>query len=137
MAVLVPVDDSDPSRAALERAVRDHPDGELLLLHVVDPRRAVLVGGLGDLDAAMDGAQADAESLLADAASLAAERGVEVETEVAYGRPARVIVEYAELGEVEHVVLGSHGRDGPARVLLGSVAETVVRRSPVPVTVVR
>ena len=47
------------------------------------------------------------------------------------------IVEYVETHDVDHVVIGSHGRKGLSRVLLGSVAELVVRRSPVPVTVVR
>ena len=45
------------------------------------------------------------------------------------GHPARTIV--------DHVVVGSHGREGVSRLLLGSVAEKIVRRSPVPVTVVR
>ncbi len=45
------------------------------------------------------------------------------------GHPARTVV--------NHVVVGSHGREGVSRLLLGSVAEKIVRRSPVPVTVVR
>lgn len=137
MTILVPVDASDPSWEALEHAFRDHPDAEFLVLHVLDPQRVVLVGGLGDLDAAMDRAQEDAEAMLEEVRRLADDRGVDVETELAYGQPARVIVEYTELDEVESVVLGSHGRTAIARVLLGSVAETVVRRSRVPVTVVR
>ncbi|MFB6177175.1 MAG: universal stress protein, partial [Halobaculum sp.] len=60
-----------------------------------------------------------------------------VETDTAVGRPASAIVEYAETNEVDHLVLGSHGRTGVSRLLLGSNAEKVVRRSPVPVTVVR
>lgn len=54
-----------------------------------------------------------------------------------FGRPARTIVEYVEDHDVDHVVVGSHGRSGLSRTLLGSVAERVVRRSSVPVTVVR
>ena len=137
MVILVPIDDSDPSREALELAYADHPDAAFLVLHVLDPQRSVLTGGLGDIDAAMESVQEDAEALLADATRLGDERGVDVETELAFGRPSRVIVEYAGLEEVEQVVIGSHGRTGAARVLLGSVAENVVRRSPVPVTVVR
>jgi nucleotide-binding universal stress UspA family protein len=75
--------------------------------------------------------------LLDRVADYAADRGVEVETELMRGRPDRAIVKRAEDGEFDLVVLGSHGRDGVARVLLGSVAEKVVRRSPVPVLVVR
>ena len=137
MVILVPIDDSDPSREALKLAYADHPDAAFLVLHVLDPQRSVLVGGLGNIDAAMESVQGDAEALLEDAQRLGDERGVDVETELAYGRPARVIVEYADLEEIKQVVIGSHGRTGAARVLLGSVAENVVRRSPVPVTVVR
>jgi len=44
---------------------------------------------------------------------------------------------YAEDLDVDHIVMDSHGRSGASRVLLGSVAETVTRRSPVSVTIVR
>jgi nucleotide-binding universal stress UspA family protein len=60
-----------------------------------------------------------------------------LETEIVMGRPARAIVEFAEANEVDGIVLGSHGRDRVAQVLLGSTAETVVRRAPCPGTVVR
>lgn len=62
---------------------------------------------------------------------------VSVETDVEVGDPAQSIVEYADTNDADHIVIGSHGRQGVARFLLGSVAETVVRRSVVPVTVVR
>jgi nucleotide-binding universal stress UspA family protein len=60
-----------------------------------------------------------------------------VTTELIYGRPVHVIPRYVETHGVDEVVIGSRGRDGTARLLLGSVAETVVRRVPIPVTVVR
>jgi nucleotide-binding universal stress UspA family protein len=60
-----------------------------------------------------------------------------VDTTAEVGGPANAIVECAEEESVDHIVTGSHGRSGVTRILLGSVAETVVRRSPVPVTVVR
>ena len=61
---------------------------------------------------------------------------VVLERAVEGGKPTRVIVDYAEDEFIDHVVMGSHGRQGVSR-LLGSVAKTVVRRSPVPVTVTR
>jgi nucleotide-binding universal stress UspA family protein len=79
-------------------------------------------------------AEASAESMLEAAAG---DLEAAVETATVLGRPARAIVEYAEEEVVDAIVIGSHGRDGVARLLPGSVAETVVRRSPVPVTVVR
>jgi len=53
------------------------------------------------------------------------------------GRPTKVIVEYADDHDIDQIVMGSHGRSGMSRILLGSVAEIVVRRASVPVTVVR
>ncbi|WP_276257685.1 universal stress protein [Haloglomus litoreum] len=136
MVVLVPIDDSDPAWTALELAVEAFP-GTLLVVHVVDPLRALATHGSRGLDGAMDAAQHDAERILAAATAHADSRGVATETEVAFGDPARTILEYAALDEVDHVVIGSHGRTGVGRILLGSVAETVLRRSPVPVTVAR
>jgi len=69
--------------------------------------------------------------------AIATEHGRAVETRTRLGTPAQEILEYVERNPIDHVVIGSHGRSGVARILLGSVAEVVVRRSPVPVTVVR
>ncbi|MFP4187941.1 MAG: universal stress protein [Halobacteriales archaeon] len=82
-------------------------------------------------------AEAVADEYLGEFADEADERGFENEKAHVLGDPAREIVAYAEENNVDRVVMGSHGRDGATRVLLGSVAETVVRRSPTPVTVVR
>ncbi|RQH03303.1 universal stress protein [Natrarchaeobius oligotrophus] len=150
--VLVPVDDSDRSTQALEFACREYPDATITALHVVDP---------GDFHAAVGpegGAMADhdemqkryenrAESILEDARELAAEYGCDLETEyqiggvsgsiVEYTDISRSIVEYADEHDVDLIAIGSHGRAGASRILLGSVAETVARRSPVPVAIVR
>ncbi len=60
-----------------------------------------------------------------------------IETEVETGKPARKIFEFVSENDVDQIVMGSHGRSGVSRLLLGSVAESVIRRSPVPVIVVR
>ena len=78
-----------------------------------------------------------ADSILDDAVEYAAEQGREIETIRVTDRPARAIVDYADEEGVDHIVIGSHGRTGVTRVLLGSVAEKVVRRAHCPVTVVR
>lgn len=67
----------------------------------------------------------------------AAERGSNIETKLETGPPSQTINEYAEDHDIDHIVMGSHGRSGVSRILLGSVAESVVRRSPVPVTIIR
>lgn len=142
--VLVPVDESDCSTAALEYALREFefPDTELTALHVIDPgdfyaETGMEGGAMANYQQIHRYQTEAAEELLAEARERAAEAGVEVETDSVTGPVSRSIVEFVEANDVDHVVIGSHGRTGASRILLGSVAETVVRRSPVPVTVVR
>jgi nucleotide-binding universal stress UspA family protein len=59
-----------------------------------------------------------------------------VETAVVEGKPSREIVRYAEENDCDLVVMGTHGRGGIDRLLLGSVAESVIRASSIPVTTV-
>ena len=137
--VLVAFDESPQAAAALRHAVDTYPDAELHVLHVNDPREWVFGDEMGAFysESAYEDAQASAEALLDDAAAIAEEAGVPVETAVETGRAGNAIVEYADANDVDHVVMGSHGRTGLSRFLLGSVAETVARRSPTSVTIVR
>jgi len=137
MRVLVPVDGSDPADAALEYTLEQFGDEEITALYVVDPVDGATTWGPGSGDDWLAAAEERAEGLLEEAAARAAGAGVDIETDSTVGRPARTIVEYADEEGFDHIVVGSHGREGISRVLLGSVAETVVRRSSVPVTVAR
>ena len=138
--VLVPVDWSEQAEAACDLVFEEFPGATMVLLHVINPAEAGF-----STQAAIPSASEDwydqekerAEALFDDIEERAAERGVEVERELQVGRPTTTIVEYAEDNDIDHIVMGSHGRQGVTRILLGSVTETVVRRSPVPVTVVR
>ena len=142
MHVLVPYDESDGSKRALEHALAQYPDATVTLLHVVD---LVDAGYASPVDGTVPGfweewfesEKAASERLLDTGRERATEAGVDVQTETVVGRPTRAINEYVAEHDVDHVVMGSHGRSGVTRVLLGSVAEGVVRRAPVPVTVVR
>jgi nucleotide-binding universal stress UspA family protein len=138
--VLVAIDGSDPSEQALSFALDTHADADLVVVTVLDP--TTYVRGAGEtvspsIDTWRERAEAEAREVLAAAVDRADAAGVSLETDLVYGSPARAIVEYAADHDIDHVIVGSHGRDGVSRVLLGSVAETVVRRSSVPVTVVR
>lgn len=138
--VLVPVDGSEQAHRACEFVVDEYPEAEMVLLHVIDPSEAGYSPGASlpsFSEEWYEQAQADAQALFdeVEADTEGTDVGVTRETEV--GRPVRSIVEYAEESDVDQIVMGSHGRSGVTRILLGSVAEKVVRRSPVPVTVVR
>ncbi len=113
--ILFPTDFSDASRAAGETAadLARQFGARLHVLHVVLP--------------VTDPAPAPA-ALRAVADELG--RGLPLVTAVASGLAARQIVAYARKNAVDLVVLGTHGRTGVSHVLLGSVAEAVVRRAP-------
>ena len=130
--VLVPYDGSDRSEQALAAAVDTFPDAAIVALHVVEPVTAYMGPAYGGQQ--HEQAIADAEEELSAAVE---GLGRTVETAVVTGRPVHEIVRYAEENGVTHIVMGSHGRDGAQRLLLGSVAETVLRRASVPVTIVR
>lgn len=140
--VLVPVDDSERSTEALEFAIEEHPEARITALHVIDPSdfyatTGVDAGGMMDYEQIREDHETRAEGILENAREQAAAHGVEIETDDVIGGVSGSIVDYAEEEGVDHVVIGSHGRTGASRILLGSVAETVARRSPVPVTIVR
>jgi nucleotide-binding universal stress UspA family protein len=135
--VLVPMDDSEMAEAALTYAFEAFPDAEITVLTVVGEPSPLF--GQQTAIALAD----DPEAKAADCArpvfdrarELAAEHDAEVATRVEIGHPARVIVTRA--GDFDTVVIGSHSGTVSERLMIGNVAETVFRRSPVPVTVVR
>lgn len=134
--VLVPFDGSPQSERALEHAIGQFPEASITALHVIDPIETAH-GGVSPPEESLPDPEDRAIEITDRAAELAAEHDREIETEVIVGEPARDIVEHAAEEEFDHIVIGSHGREGFSRVLLGSVAELVVRRSTAPVTVVR
>ncbi|MFB6192124.1 MAG: universal stress protein [Haloarculaceae archaeon] len=138
--ILVAFDESPQATGALRRTLERSPEAEIHVLHVTDPREWMGSDGMGSgyySEAAFERARESAEALLEEAERIAGEYDTTVTTATREGRAASAVVEYAEEHDVDHVVLGSHGRTGLSRFLLGSVAETVARRSPVSVTIVR
>lgn len=135
--ILVPMGGSEMAEHALEFALETYPDAEITVLHVVGAPtpfmgEAVRLALEEDFPRA---AEERAAGVFERARELAAENGTEIDTVVGVGQPSRVIVEHA--ADADLIVIGSHGRQRTSRVLIGNVAERVVRRSPVPVTVVR
>ncbi|WP_126663982.1 universal stress protein [Haloterrigena salifodinae] len=132
--VLVPMDDSEPARAALEHALSVFPTDEVTVVHVVDDLEA----GYGGRPPVTTGGGDDADDpdFFADVREIAAEHDRRVDTAVIEGTSADAILEYAREEDVDQIVMGSEGRSGVSRMLLGSVAEAVTRQASVPVTIV-
>ncbi|ADJ14976.1 universal stress protein [Halalkalicoccus jeotgali] len=135
MNILVPIDDSDQSRAAIKYADVTFPDAEITAIHVI-PVEGYWAAFADDPEVmpGYEQARDHAEELFEEARGRI-DSGID--TRITTGNPAREIVDFAGKGGFDAVVIGSHGRTGATRVLLGSVAEAVARRSPVPVTIVR
>lgn len=141
--VLVPLDGSPPSWAAFDHAVSMFDGEQITVLHVVDPTEGVYAGvdggyyDPGMYDRAVEAGEELCEQAIERAEESSAASSTVFETAIETGRPARTILDFADERDVDHIVIGSHGRSGVTRVLLGSVAESVTRRASVPVTVVR
>jgi nucleotide-binding universal stress UspA family protein len=138
--VLVPLDGSTQADHAVDLVFEEFPEATLVLLHVIDPAEASYSAQTAiptTSEEWYDHENERATELFGEVETRASDHGIAVEHATEVGKPARTIVKYAEEEDIDHVVMGSHGREGVSRILLGSVAETVMRRSPVPVTVVR
>jgi nucleotide-binding universal stress UspA family protein len=143
--ILVPVDFSDPSRAALDYAATlARTFGATLdVLHVWEaPSFAPRASGLASSGAGEPSldelVRRNADEELDGFVEKARERGVTVRaSRTARGVPWHTIVAAAKEGNYDLIVIGTHGRTGLPRVLLGSVAENVVRHAQCPVLSVR
>ena len=140
-SILLPTDGSDAATEAVDRALDLAPplEATVHLLSVVDDELASTLEAVSgaDVDAAdlRERAQANLESLAADLR--ARDLDLEVVTATTTGRPAAEIVDYADEHDVDAIVLGTHGRGGFERLVVGSVADRVMRTASVPVVTVR
>ena len=135
--ILLPTDFSDTGADAQEMAVRlaQRLGARLVCLHVVEPAKA-------DADAEIEAQRVAEEERRAEPALARLAHGlhlreVPVEVRSAVGDPHAEIVRVAEREHADFVVIGTHGRGGLTRAILGSVAEQVVRHAPCPVLTVR
>ena len=137
--ILVPTDGSDATREAVQQAV------DLAAEHGATIHALYVVNSASFAGLPMDSSWENVSAMLSEEGSTALDgvtaiaegQGVDVVRELSDGNPAREIVRYAEDEDCDLVVMGTHGRGGIDRLLLGSVAEKVVRSSAVPVLTVR
>lgn len=135
--ILVPTDGSPAADAAIEHAVdlADQYDARLHALYVVDGASYSSLEAGSEI--VIEALEAEGEEATERVAKAAEEAGVEAVTTVTTGTAYRTIREYVEENDIDLTVMGTHGRQGLDRYLLGSVTERVVRTSEVPVLTVR
>lgn len=141
--ILVPVDFSECSVAALRTAIElaEHFDASIDVVYVweqpyyVNPELMLYVPG-GDGQSLIDYARAQAEEELEGVLTRVPDSKVPIHRRLANGRPHKKIIEIVEAEKFDLVVMGTHGRTGLTHLILGSVAEKVIRRSPAPVLTV-
>jgi universal stress protein A len=142
--ILVPTDFSEPSDAALQyaRMVASKFGASLHLLHVFEP--SPYLAGAVSAEVYVADASAIRAELMEHAKNQLAERVTAgdrerygARTEIVTGQSASSIVKYATERHMDLIVMGTHGRSGISHLLLGSVAEHVVRAAPCPVLTVR
>jgi nucleotide-binding universal stress UspA family protein len=135
--ILFPTDGSAGADAALDHAIEHalNYGATLHVLYVVEENVPVAEVGQPDV---LDELEAEGERIVEDARHRATGAGVEsVRGAVGGGSPHRAILEYVDDHGIDLVVMGTHGRSGLDRLLLGSVAERVVRAAVCPVMTVR
>lgn len=132
--ILVPTDGSQEMTPIVDQAIdlASVCNGTLHILHVVD-QRAYLSIPDDARDQVRETLREDAESFTKSVGNRAVNAGLDVRREVRWGDPAPAILSYAVETDVDVIVMGTHGRTGYERYLLGSVAEKVVRAAPLPV----
>jgi nucleotide-binding universal stress UspA family protein len=138
--ILVPIDFSKASLSALETAVallKGNDSARLTLLHVVQPVPALAVADAGlppsfDVESFVDHATAELKGIGQSHGD-----EVKITVRVVVGSPAQEIVQLCGNGDFDLIVMSSHGRSGVRRLLLGSVAESVVNGSRASVLVVK
>lgn len=143
--ILVPTDGSDTAMVAVEHALElaETCGADVHALYVIDTDSMSLSLGTEQVDRLrqgqydeMDEVRERAERATALVADRGRERGLDVVEHVSAGRPHSLIEGYADDHDIDLIVMGSHGRSGVKRILLGSVTERTLRSTTVPVLVV-
>jgi nucleotide-binding universal stress UspA family protein len=132
--ILAATDFGDSSARALELAtdLAKRYDAELVIVHVVEPGPTLLSGTLTPAPAGT----ATAQQGLSAGVERAQETVPSARGELLEGHPAAGILSFVEANGIDLVVIGTHGRSRAAQIVLGSVAEKIVRASRVPVLTV-
>ena len=136
--VLVPTDFSPQSEKSLDYAVMiaGQFGAKIFLLHVIEPFPYTTTDALMVVDNS-EAMRSIAESLIKNLVKTLRQKKITVKTDLVVGNTTHEIIMKAEQEKIDLIVMGTHGRTGLEHVLLGSVAEKVVRLATCPVLTVR
>lgn len=139
--IVVPVDGSETSKRAVNIAVDFGFDQKatLIFCHAVEEIAIISAASVPPIDStyAIEQARAYGASVLDAAAQLAKARGVSYQVESSDDTAVTLILRLAKEKKTDLIVMGTHGRRGLERAIMGSTTEGVLRESPVPVLVIR
>jgi nucleotide-binding universal stress UspA family protein len=135
--ILVPTDGTDQT-PVVEQAlnVAELADATVHALYVVNEKALDYQPSESGRKETREARREEGEEATAEIVEKAEDRGIDATTAIEEGKPAATIVEYAEDEGMDMVVMGTHGRSGVDRYVLGSVTEQVVRKSETPVLTV-
>jgi nucleotide-binding universal stress UspA family protein len=143
MKILLAIDDSRHSQAALQSIIArgSSPGTEVRVLHVLEPPSAMLgpemTGYDPEFETVWRALQEHGKSLVMKAGDVLRNAGFNVSTVLEEGNPKSQIIDVANQWRPDLIVLGSHGRKGMSRFLMGSVSEAIVRHAHCSVEIVR
>ncbi|WP_226013400.1 universal stress protein [Halomicrobium salinisoli] len=133
--VLVPTDGSDHAATAAAHgvAIAAAFDARVHAVHVVDVGAAATTPSVSPPTTLLDQLKSAGEEATEAVAERAREAGIDVRTQVREGLPSRHLLEYSAEHDVDLIAMGSAGRTGLDRYLVGSTTERVIRRAEMPV----
>ncbi|MGQ3414216.1 universal stress protein [Natrinema sp. LN54] len=133
--ILLPTDGSDAAAAAVEHglAIAKRADARVHALNIVDVSNLAASPHVAAPSDLLDAFESEGEAATEAVATRARDADVDAVTAVREGLPATGLVEYADENDIELIAMGTHGRTGLERYLLGSTTERTVRHADVPV----
>jgi nucleotide-binding universal stress UspA family protein len=131
--ILVPTDGSATAEAAMEHAVdlATRYEADIHVLHVIDTLQYDT-----SIESAVEPLRERGEEYVEQLVKTVPDTTISITTEIEVGRPARSILAFVDEHDIDLIVMGTRGRGGLPRRLLGSVTSYVVTHAPVPVHVV-
>lgn len=137
--ILIPTDGSEPASAAIEHGleIATRTGGRIHAVNVIDVGKLAASPTITPPTELIENLESNGEAVTERIAARARERGLEAHTTVRKGYPGEALIEYVDEHDIDLVTMGTAGRRGLGRFLMGSTTEHVIREAAIPVFAVR